>query len=253
MTHARAGMLVASAVLLSALPACSKRGGERERQDVAVVPVPAVSPQRTTRREAFDVAAIQPVIVDIGMSTDLRGALERASADVVVNGGFFAPGGAPIGLAVSDGKVLSAFSPRMSGGVLWRAPGAAVMQLTATEEYAERPVDFAIQCRPRLVVASRVNIRTDDGRRAARTALCLRDGGRTLEVDVALDDHDAGPTLRELAEELAASGCEEALNLDGGPSTGWAARTNDAVDVLSPRGPVRHVLAIKTGRSRARE
>ena len=121
----------------------------------------------------------------------------------------------------------------MSGGVLWIKDGVA--HLTATEEYRPDPVDFAVQCKPRLVVGSRVNIRSDDGRRAPRTALCLRKAGASIEADVALGDgDDGGPTLMELATELADASCEEALNLDGGPSTGWASRWGRTDRLLSP-------------------
>ncbi|MEO8798005.1 MAG: phosphodiester glycosidase family protein, partial [Polyangiaceae bacterium] len=117
--------------------------------------------------------------------------------------------------------------------------------LTATEDYVPHAPDFAVQCRPRLVVGSHRNIKTDDGKRAARTALCLRDGGRTIDIVVALGAGvDAGPTLFELANELESTGCEEALNLDGGPSTGWASRLEDASVFVPPRGPVRQVIAV---------
>jgi uncharacterized protein YigE (DUF2233 family) len=178
------------------------------------------------------------------MSTRFDEVLARSSARLVVNGGFFAPDGGPLGLAISDGKTLSRFSPEMSGGVLWIREGVA--HLSATEEYQAGPADFAIQCRPRLVVGSRVNIRSDDGRHAARTAVCLRDEGRTVDVLAATGEHDApGPTLFELATELVGLGCEEALNLDGGPSTGWAEKDDGGVSFDPPRGPVRHVVVVK--------
>jgi uncharacterized protein YigE (DUF2233 family) len=179
------------------------------------------------------------------MSTRLDDVLARTGATIVVNGGFFDPRGNPIGLAVSDGKVLSNFSPGMSGGVLWIRDGVA--RLTATEDYRTGPVDFAIQCRPRLVVGSQVNIRSDDGHRAPRTAICIRPGGRSLEIDTTSENaEDLGPTLRELASELANLGCEEALNLDGGPSTGWAAREDGGVSFDPPLGAVRHAVVVRS-------
>jgi uncharacterized protein YigE (DUF2233 family) len=197
------------------------------------------------RREAsFSIAGTSLRIDDVHMSGRFDDVLVRASASLVVNGGFFDPSGQPLGLAVSAGKRLAAFSPDMSGGVLWTAGG--VGHLTATEEYQPGAVDFAIQCRPRLVVGSHVNIRSDDGRRARRTALCLRDAGRTLDVWVSGESaSDVGPTLFELAHILADSGCEDGLNLDGGPSTGWASRGDDGgVDFVAPRGVVRHVVVV---------
>jgi uncharacterized protein YigE (DUF2233 family) len=183
-------------------------------------------------------------IEDIHMSSKLDEVLARTGATLAVNGGFFDPNGNPIGLAVSEGKVLSQFSPGMSGGVLWIRDGVA--HLTATEDYRTGVVDFAVQCRPRLVVGSGVNIRSDDGHRAPRTAICIRSSGRSLEFDVASGDgDDPGPTLRELAAELVDLGCEEALNLDGGPSTGWASRGDSGLSFDPPRSPVRHAVVVR--------
>ncbi len=177
------------------------------------------------------------------MSSRLDEVQRKTAADLVVNGGFFDPDGAPVGLAISKGAQLSAFRPKLSGGVLWVRDGVA--HLTATEDYREGSVDFAVQCRPRLVVGSRVNIRRDDGHRAERTAACLRDAGKTIEFVAATGERGAAePTLRELAEELAASGCEEALNFDGGPSTGWAASGDGGVTFVSPIAPVRHAVVV---------
>jgi hypothetical protein len=53
-----------------------------------------------------------------------------------------------------------------------------------------------------------------------------------------------GPTLALLADMLVSRGCEGALNLDGGPSTGIAWRQDGGVQVLAPRGALRHAIAI---------
>jgi uncharacterized protein YigE (DUF2233 family) len=199
-----------------------------------------------TYRASFPLRDVTLRIADLHMSKRLDDVLTKSAAAVVVNGGFFGEDGEPVGLAVSEGRPLGRFSPQMSGGVLWVRDD--VGHLSATEDYRETAVDFAVQCRPRLVVASRVNIRSDDGRRAARTALCLRDGGRTIELATARGDHgDAGPTLFELAGELLAEGCEDALNLDGGPSTAWAAAAGaDGGVVFSPPvAPVRHAVVVR--------
>jgi uncharacterized protein YigE (DUF2233 family) len=203
----------------------------------------AAASTHITRRAVFTLSEITLTIEDIRMSSRLDDVQRRASADLVVNGGFFDPDGAPVGLAISNGAQLSAFRPKLSGGVLWIRDGVA--HLTATEDYREESVDFALQCRPRLVVGSHVNIRSDDGRRAERTAVCLRESGKTIEFVAATGERGvADPTLRELAEELAAGGCEEALNFDGGPSTGWAAPSDGGVTFVSPIAPVRHAVVV---------
>ncbi|MBX3216317.1 MAG: phosphodiester glycosidase family protein [Labilithrix sp.] len=189
-------------------------------------------------------------VEDAGMTTALDAVLERTEADLVVNGGFFDPDGKPVGLAVSDGAVLSRLANGLSGGVL--ASDGARAELFAAEGFAlPEGARFAVQCRPRLVVSGVANVKSDDGKRAERTALCTRDEGRVVDVVIVRgsdDGESAGPSLFALAQHLAEAGCESALNLDGGPSTGIAWREGDHVKLLAPRGPVRHVVAFRERR-----
>ena len=155
--------------------------------------------------------------------------------------------GRPDGLSLAHGREESPLRRDLSGGVLSVARGMA--RLHESETFSPPPgTEFAVQCRPRLVVDGRVNIRSDDGRRADRTVLCVRDGGATLELYVARTDHPTGmggPTLFVLATELLRRGCEQALNLDGGPSTGVAWRQSETeVRLLRPRGPVRQAIRV---------
>jgi uncharacterized protein YigE (DUF2233 family) len=186
-------------------------------------------------------------IEDAGMTTALDTVLAKAGAELVVNGGFFDPDGKPVGLAVSDGIVLSRIAKALSGGVL-TSDGTSVTLFPA-EDFALPPGNrFAIQCRPRLVVDRAANVKSDDGKRAERTALCVRDAGRTVNVVIVKGSDDGesiGPSLFALARHLADAGCESALNLDGGPSTGIAWREGDRVNLLPPQRPVRHVVAFR--------
>lgn len=243
MSAARARLL--SLCLLSV--AC-RRDPPREQPapvaSAAAAPSAAAALPWTVRRTRIDVATTRFRIVDAQMSRALDGPFLDPRARAVINAGFFDPKWKPLGLAISEGHTLSAFSPTMSGGVLWIRSGVA--HLTASEEYNETAVDFAVQCRPRLVVAALRNIRSDDGKRAARTALCLRRGGAELEVVLTYTDRDAhdGPTLFELATTLQAEGCEEALALDGGPSTGGVLRTETREERVELRGPIRHAIVM---------
>lgn len=165
---------------------------------------------------------------------------------LVINGGFFDTEGEPEGLLVIDSETQHPYRRGLGGGIFaLDAERGVQLDGETFDEAAPRPpgVRFAIQARPRLVVASRNNIRSDNGRRAARTALCLRDAGRTLEVWVAFDTGEevSGPTLFELGAHMAAEGCDEALNLDGGPSTAFA----DEDETRSPRGPLREALLFR--------
>lgn len=195
------------------------------------------------RRFSFRLSEVSMRVVDMRLSRDVEGALTQSAKGLfAINGGFFGTDGAAVGLSVSNGKVLSRFSRTMSGGVLTIQDDRAVLH--ETEHFDEKTsYDFAVQCRPRLVVDSRVNIRGDDGKRSERSALCIREGGAVLDATIAVNDL-GGPSLLALAEYLRTLGCEEALNLDGGPSTGASWRENGGILAHKPRGPVRHALVV---------
>lgn len=153
-----------------------------------------------------------------------------------VNGGFFEPDLSPSGALRSGGVALGVAGPRGGSGVLVIEGGRGrLLEREALDGGAPwGPAALVLQCGPRLVERDgSVGIHRDDGRRFARTAACLRDGGRTLDLIAAwqLDAPLRGPGLRDLAvrlargDETSARGCEAALNLDGGPSTGIAARS----------------------------
>lgn len=185
-------------------------------------------------------------IKDLELRRPLKEAL-TADATLALNGGFFDVDGRALGLAASGGTILSRFSPTMSGGVFSVTDGVARLDATADFDPKQR-VDFAIQCRPRLVVDGHPNVKSNDGHGADRTAMCIRDSGRT--VDVILARHlaaGAGPSLFALGHYLAdTKHCESALNLDGGPSAGVAYRDASGEPVaLAPRGPIRHAVVIR--------
>jgi len=144
---------------------------------------------------------------------------------------------------------VSRLAPALSGGVVtWDGDRA---KLWESESFAMPDgARFAVQCRPRLVVAGAPNVKSDDGHRSERTALCLRDGGRSIDVVIVKGasgggGESAGPSLFALGRYLAQRGCEDALNLDGGPSTGVAWRENGAIRVLAPARPVRHAVTFR--------
>jgi len=120
-------------------------------------------------------------ILDVDPGGGLPAALLAAQAEVVVNAGFFGPNGEPVGLVVTNGKTSSALDASLSGGVL--TSDGARARLFATEGFVlPSGTSFALQCRPRLVVDGVAHVKRDDGQRAERTALCVRDGGRRIEL-----------------------------------------------------------------------
>lgn len=183
-------------------------------------------------------------IEDMNMTTALDKLVERTGVELAVNGGFFDPHGRPVGFAMTDGAELSPLMRNLSGGVL--TVDAERARLFPTETFAlPEGTKFGVECRPRLVVGGIPNVKSDDGKRSERSAICIRDAGKTIEILVVRDQDDGGPTLYALGRFLAAHGCDDALNLDGGPSTGVAWRENGKVQILPPRGSLRHAIVVR--------
>ena len=204
-----------------------------ERHAETSEPDDAEAPTRWT----FQLDEVEVRVVDLGpQPLHLpRGAL------LAVNGGFFDRRFEPEGYVVSQGRVLSEWDRDLGGGVITGAAGQARQHDGETFAPPREPPEWAIQARPRLVVGGALNIRSETGLRAARTALCLKDEGRELTVVVIPAEEDEGPTLYELGEQLVREGCEDALNLDGGPSTGFVSPSHRSM----PRGPIRHAVVIR--------
>ena len=143
---------------------------------------------------------------------------------------------------MSRGVRRSRFSRPLSGGVL-EVTGAEAAVLETESYDAARAPELAVQCRPRLVVGGKANVRRDDGKRAERTAVCLRDRGRTLAFVIA-KDAERGPSLYALGRYLEAKGCSDALSLDGGPSTGAAFFGPRGREELALRGPIQQAIVV---------
>lgn len=199
----------------------------------------------------FDLAAVSLKIVDLHMSRDLEGALGASSQGLaIINGGFFDPEQRPLGLAMSDGVILSPYRSS-TGGVLLVAAGQA--SLYPVEEFTlpKEPREFGIQCLPRLVVAGERNVTRDDGKHTERTALCVEGqkadaGADRLRLVYARGLHGGdGPSLAQFSQYLVTSGCRDALNLDGGPSAGFVYKKDDGqIAAFNPRGAVRHAIVV---------
>jgi uncharacterized protein YigE (DUF2233 family) len=232
------------------------RGDKKANADKGKVPLAAGGAPSAggLAEDAFDfdvksfsrsLDAYEMTVEDVGMTTALDSVLEKAGGDLAVNGGFFDKEGKALGLTMSKGLRLSSLAKKMSGGVLTVSGDGTKAELFETESFdPPEGLKFAVQCRPRLVVKGEANVKSDDGHRSARTALCLRDGGKTIETFL-VRGGEGGPSLFALGKWLASKGCEEALNLDGGPSTGAAWLENGEKKLIAPRGPIRHAIVFK--------
>lgn len=187
-------------------------------------------------------------VVDLEASDSLEAVLARTGAALVVNGGFFDAQRRPEGLVLVEGAERSPFSPSLGGGVLSVLADGAV--LADAQGFSAPPAGarFSIQARPRLVVNGEANTR-DERAKAERTALCVLGEGRRLEVVLARGEaRGDGPTLAFFADVLVSRGCEQALNLDGGPSTGAAWRGAKGMESLPIRAPIRQAITVGVAR-----
>ena len=206
---------------------------------------------------------------------------ERTGACVVLNGGYFSmTTGAPVGLAMTDGEVVSPAVVAVERGgvrypvvrgavgvgpegvdVAWaggggtrceRAPDNRPGRPGAAAPCAPWDVTDAIGAGP-LLLRDGAPTRSADAeaffgtsipRRHPRSAVGVEPGGAVWLVVVdGRQDASRGVTLGELAELMAGLGARDALNLDGGGSS--------ALVVQTAGGPAR--LNLPTGYDVERE
>ncbi|MEY4514841.1 MAG: hypothetical protein RLZZ450_6963, partial [Pseudomonadota bacterium] len=146
---------------------------------------------------------------------------------LLINGGYWAYQGSAKkiqGLLVVNGVQHAPRANNLNGGVLEVRAGKGRL-LSSDTTFDATGALLAVQCSPRLVDQGRVIPKLESARLAARTALCLRDDGTTLDAYLTRDD--TRTTLAELGAFLVREGCQAALNLDGGPSTAAAFRDGE--------------------------
>lgn len=170
--------------------------------------------------------------------TDQLGAAVRAPIRAAVVAGFFESDKRPSGILEAAGQVLGQHHLHAGSGVLVVRDGRARIVAASSPEREWARSDLAVQCGPRLIEAGpTVGVYSDRGDRYARAAACIRDGGATVDFVVTWSPSQPlrGPGLLSFALALAgpspagdATGCELALNLDGGPSAGIVVDRSDA-------------------------
>ena len=189
---------------------------------------------------------------------DLAALAADPSLVLAVNAGYFEADGAPTGLFAGASGAYGV--PRRRGGtgiVVVRDQRATLVPFTASFTLGG-PAELAVQAGPRLLEPDgRPGIRSDDGQRAPRTVLCLGDGGRRVDLILLWQRGNplAGPGLFALSRALVTPllpadprRCEQALNLDGGPSTGLVLGRDLAAWVAVqhlPLGPVPWALQVR--------
>jgi uncharacterized protein YigE (DUF2233 family) len=134
------------------------------------------------------------------------------------NGGYFEQDLRPSGLLIDQGRQAAA--PNSGSGLVIFGSNGEPMRLVRYRDRPERPdsLQSALQVWPFLVEPGGGDgIRRDDQKRARRSALGLDESGRGILLAVV----DDGVSLHRLMEIARALGAIVAVNLDGGPSTGF--------------------------------
>ncbi|MCB9655834.1 MAG: phosphodiester glycosidase family protein [Deltaproteobacteria bacterium] len=184
----------------------------------------------------------------------------ETGAFFVMNAGFFTPKWRPTGLLVSSQRVLSPFVREAgaagSGVLVIRNDTVTLLERDKLSAADYRDAALAIQAGPRVIEEDgKQGIWSDDGARANRTVIGRDHRGRlAIAIVLGLHGWSTGPTLFELQHILGPEGIGRrlpdyafscALNLDGGPSTGFALRAPDVEISYGETSPVQNVLALR--------
>jgi uncharacterized protein YigE (DUF2233 family) len=134
------------------------------------------------------------------------------------NGGYFEQDLHPSGLLIDQGRQASA--PNSGSGLVIFGTHGEPLRLVRYRQRDEvhDALQSALQVWPFLLEPGGADgIHRDDQKRAHRSALGLDDAGRGILVAVV----DDGISLHRLMRVVRALGATVAVNLDGGPSTGF--------------------------------
>jgi hypothetical protein len=169
---------------------------------------------------------------------------EREKCLAGVNGGYFDPAFAPIGLRISEGKVLAPLRrARLLTGILASVP-AGIRILRIREFSARSKIDAAIESGP-MIVDLGERVRGLDNTRTARRTFAAVD-----RRDRAVLGLSSEVTLADLANILAdqfASDfkAQRALNLDGGSSSAfWFKRKDGTAFSIPEQKTVRDFVGV---------
>jgi hypothetical protein len=175
---------------------------------------------------------------------DLAHVMQREKCLAGVNGGYFSPDYAPIGLVIVDGRTIAPLRrARLLTGVL--TASLRGVQIMRTREFPrQQKFDAAVQCGPFLVDLGRPVRGLEQTHQARRTFAVV------AKSDRAALGFCSETSLAELADILASAQLADdfkisrALNLDGGSSSGfWFARESGVFSIPEQK-TVRDFVAI---------
>ncbi len=175
---------------------------------------------------------------------DLATVMAEAKAIAGVNGGYFDPQDAPVGLLVSDGERHSEFrKAKLLSGVLFSS-GTKVDVVRASHFKWSGKIQAAVQCGPLLVEHGAPVAGLNDSRPARRTFAAVDGKGRAaLGVcsRVSLGQLGRILCLTNLAGKFEPA---RAVNLDGGSSSAFWFAGREGIVSLAEQKTVRDFVAI---------
>ena len=181
--------------------------GEATSGEEATVDLALFSTKNTTLR----------VMDNPSGSDDLAAVMHRTRGIAGVNGGYFDPQNAPVGLLISDGKLIAPFrKAQLLSGVL--VTTKTRVDLLRSGEYSSRKnVTAAVQCGPFLVDGGKAVAGLNNSKPARRTFVL------TIGSDRVALGFCSTVTLAQLGDILATPELKtrRALNLDGGSSSAF--------------------------------
>src|SRR5438067_6615306 len=162
--------------------------------------------------------------------------MNRGNFLAAVNGGYFDPDYRPIGLLVSEGKIIAPLQKaRLLSAVLSAWPKKLQISRVAEFSLAQKP-DAAVECGPMIVDLGK-SVRGLESTKAARRTFAAAGTG-----DKAMLGFCSDVTLAELSDILAIVvipdfKIQRALNLDGGSSSAfWFKRANGSAFSIAEIG-----------------
>jgi hypothetical protein len=192
-----------------------------ERRHITVANAEAGT-EATIELALFSTKSVAVRVVDNPGGDELISVAKRTHALAGVNGGYFDPQNAPVGLVISDGKTIAPFrKARLLSGVL--VVNKSRVELVRSTEYSARKTGAAaaLQCGPFLVDGGAAVPGLNNNRPARRTFFV------TSGTDRAGMGFCSSVTLAELAEILSTPRLagdlkiQRALNFDGGSSSAF--------------------------------
>ncbi len=184
-------------------------------------------------------------VIDVpGANTDLAAVMQRENCIAGVNGGYFDPQYAPVGLLVSGGRVVAPQQKaRLLSGVVSVVNGRVQVQRSAEFSLKTKPTS-ARQCGPFLVDGGKAVPGLNNSREARRTFVLTMSNGRAA---IGFCSHVTLSRLASLLatpEIIAGGKVQRALNLDGGSSSGFWFAGEHRPFSISEQKTVRDFLAI---------